>query len=81
MESDSEDDVYIFDDSVVDPSFSCSSSDSSSDDENEYIKPRKKYKDGKKIKSSLPVLSNEQASFSVEERKMQNKTSSSSAEH
>jgi hypothetical protein len=35
MESDSEDDVDIFyDDSVVDHSFSCSSSDSSSDNEN-----------------------------------------------
>jgi hypothetical protein len=31
--------------------------------------------------SSVPVLSNEQASFPAEERNMQNETSSSSAEH
>jgi hypothetical protein len=42
--------IFFNDDSVVDPSFSCSSSDSSSENENEYTKPRIKYKDGKKIK-------------------------------
>jgi hypothetical protein len=88
MESDSEDDVDIFDDdSVVDPSFSCSSSDFSSDNEIEYTKPRKKYK-GKGAKdkiteneSSVPVLSNKQASFPAAERNMQNKISALSAGH
>jgi hypothetical protein len=42
MESDNEDVDIFDDDSVVDLSFSCSSSDFSSDNENEYIKPRKK---------------------------------------